>query len=185
MKFCDEEIDWSDLLSDFSDIYDKYKQIDNMSPLQSIALARDIMNAIEEFKNQIEGISLKAIICEILNNFDIDSMINEITGDIDKIFDIFDNFEEAIQNLNSGDFQSLEDVENAISPLFGDMDSTKEKVEGEMRELLQKLFEPLVELGASQSQIDEAVENVQFSDNPSTIILDTFFQIADSTLDQL
>jgi len=44
------------------------------------------------------------------------------------------------------------------------------------------MFSPLLELGATQEQIDTALEDIQLQENPIQIIIDTFMEIAQSTL---
>jgi hypothetical protein len=182
LQFCEDSLSWSDLFSDFSAIYDKYQEIDEVSPLQGVALARELSDAIDSFKEKIAMVSMKSLICAVLKNIDIDKEVEEVTKEIEDFFSEFSGFDEAIASIKSDGFETLEDIENAVKPIFENFNTTKETIEKEIAESLKLLFSPLLELGATQEQIDTALEDVQLQENPIQIIIDTFMEIAQSTL---
>ena len=182
MQFCEEDINWSELFSDFKNIYDKYTQIEDVSPLQGIALANELSEAITTFKDKIEVISFKSIVCAVISQIDLDSEISIIEQKIGEFFSEFSSFDDNITSLNPDDYQSLDDIKSAIAPILDNFEDIKSSIETEMRDGLKIMFQPLIELGATPDQIDEALKDVELSQSPTDLILDTFMSIANSTL---
>lgn len=185
MKFCDDDLDFMSLFNGFKDIYDKYDSIENVSVLQGIALAREIKEELDNFTNKIAMIGLKSIICEVLNHYDIDTQIKEVEDYITNLFTEFTNLDDEIANITKDGFESLEEIENAVTPIFDDFVTSKEDIERIVDDKLEELFKPLVELGASEDSIKEALEDIEFNDSPTQYIIDVFTRITDDTLQTL
>ena len=183
MQFCeDNDLDWSELFQDFSNIYEKYDNIEEVSPLQGIALARELSFAIDNFKDKLTQISIKQILCKVLEQIDIDADLQEITNEIANLFQKFNELDDAISAIDKDGYDSLEDLENAVKPIFDMFEDDKTQIKEIIKETLNTLFQPLIELGATQEQIDNALEDVELSSNPIELITDLFIEIAESTL---
>ena len=78
MQFCDEEIGWAELIDIFQDIYNKSQEIEDVSVLQGLAIARQLKDDIETFLDKLTQIGLKAIICQVLSAYDIDKELSLI-----------------------------------------------------------------------------------------------------------
>lgn len=184
-KFCEESIQWTDLIDIFQDIYDKSSDLETLEVLQAIALARELNDDIQDFLDKLKAISLKGIICEVLSNYDIDEQISMVTDKIDELFSKLTDFDDAIASINGSDYDSLQDIEDAVKPILDSFISDKEDVKKLIDDQLKKLFEPLTQLGASEDDIDSAFEDVEFNSSPVDYITDIFFKIADKTLRHL
>ena len=184
-KFCEDEIKWIEIFDVFQGIYDKSQDIKNVSPLQGIALARLMSEELGDFLDKLTQISFKAIICEVLNHYDIDLKIDEVQDKITNLFDDFNQLDDAIANIQKGDNESLEDLINSVSPIFDNFISEKEDIDKIIDEKIAQLFQPLTELGASESEIKDALEEVEFNSSPSEYIVEVFLNITDRTLQNL
>ncbi len=182
MKFCDEEIEWSYFWTKIYEIKDLFDDMGEASPLQAIAFARLISDAFFEFKERLISISLKAVICEILKNYDIDAVVGEAEQMINTLFDEFNEFDSSISAITSSGFESIDEVENAVTPIFDNFDLSRNEIEKKVDEILLDMFLPLIELGASKQQIDDALESISYQSNPIDYILEVFNEIVDSTL---
>jgi len=185
MKFCDDELDFMSLFNGFKEIYDKYDSIDNVSVLQGIALAKQIKEELDIFTDKIAMIGIKSIICEVLSHYDIDTQIKEVEDYITNLFSEFTDLDNQIASITKDGFESLEDVENAVAPIFDSFISSKEDIEKMVDNKLADLFSPLIELGASEQGIKEALEEIEFNDSPTQYIIDVFTRITDDTLQTL
>lgn len=185
MKFCEDEINWTELIDIFQEIYNKTSDMESLEVLQAIALARVLKSDIEEFLDRLTAISLKGIICQVLSNYDIDEEIGYVADTIQEMFDKFNQFDDAIASIDADGFNSLEEIQDAVEPLLESFISEKDSIKELIDEQLKKLFSPLTELGASQSDIDSAFEEVEFSDSPTEYITEIFFTITDSTLQNI
>jgi hypothetical protein len=165
MKFCEEEIKWTELIDIFQDIYNKSQQIEDVSVLQGLAIARQLKVDIQIFLDRITQIGLKSIICQVLESYDIDSGIEEVGEFIQKLFEEFNSLDDAIASIKKDDFATLEEIENAVSPIFDNFITSKEDIEKLVDDQLKILFMPLVELGASVSQIDQTLNSVNLQPN--------------------
>ena len=185
MKFCDDELNFLELFDGFKTIYDKFDSIENVSVLQGIALAREIKEELDTFTERVALIGVKSIICEVLSHYDIDSQIKEVEDYLTKLFTEFTDLDDQIANITKDGFDTLEEVENAVAPIFDNFISSKEDIEKMVDNKLADLFSPLIELGASEQGIKEALEEVEFNDSPTQYIIDVFTRIADDTLQTL
>lgn len=184
-NFCEEEVEWTELIDVFQEIYNKSTEIKDVEVLQGIALARVLKTDIEEFLDKLTTISLKGLICTVLANYDIDEEIDKVTDEIETLFSEFNSFDDQIASINGDGFSSLSEIENAVYPIFENFISSKEDLERAMDEKLKEMFKPLTELGASELQIEEAFKEVQFEDNPANYIMDIFLTIADKTIQDI
>ena len=185
MQFCEEEISWGELFEAFQNIYNKASEIEDATVLQGIALARVLKSDIEEFLSRIQTITLKAIVCEVLNHYELEQEVEVVEEFINTIYDNLESFESMIETLNNQDFNSISEIEHKIDPLFSQFMSEKEELESKIDAKLVDLFKPLTELGASEDQIRQALEEVEFADSPTQYILDVFLNIADQTIQNL
>jgi len=182
MQFCDDEIKWTELIDIFQEIYNKASDLEDVSVLQGLAIARQLKYDIEEFLDRVQMIGLKSIVCQVLQSYDIDKEIDEVTQYIDNLFIEFNDMDISISSINNSGFATLDEVEQAVTPIFDNFITTKEEIEKLVDSQLKKLFMPLTELGASEAQIDQALEDVGFTDSPSEYILEVFMNITDQTL---
>lgn len=182
MQFCEEEIDWKSMLDGFVEIYDKVSKLEEIEPLQAIALAREAKEKIDEFIGIIQSVTLRSIVCTVLNNIELDEETSEILTYIQEMYRKFEEFDDAISAIKKDGFQSFEEIERAIEPLVGNFEDEKNLIKHKIDETIRSLFSPLVELGASQQDIDDAFEEVEFSDDPKQYIIDLFFKIAQNTI---
>jgi len=185
MKFCEEEIKWTELVDVFQEIYNKSCEMEDVSVLQGLAIARQLKDDVDEFLSKLQMIGLKAIICKVLESYDIDHEIEEVTTYITELFDEFNDMDISISAITKDGFATLEEVEDAVAPLFDSFITSKEDIEVLMGKQLKTLFMPLTELGASESQIDQALEDVEYSDSPTDYILEVFLNITDQTLNEI
>lgn len=183
MNFCDEELDFGTLFSDFENIYDKYQSIEDISPLQGVAIAIEISDAIDNFKQKITTITFKGIICKVISNIDIDDYSNQVQDFINQINDGFNNLDnEFTQNYED---KTIDEIEAIFEPLINDFITTKEELEKAIDEKLSDLFSPLIKLGATKESIDEALKDIEFQDSPTQYLIDVFTRIVQDTLNTI
>jgi len=185
VNFCNDEIKWTDLIDAFQDIYNKSVEIEEVDVLQGIALARVLKDDVSLFLDRLTAISLKGLMCAVLSNYDIDDGISHVTGEITNLFDEFDSFDDQISSIGKDGFVNLDEIETAVSPLFENFITKKEDIERIMDEKLIELFLPLTELGATENQIRESLDEIEFDENPATYIMDVFLRIADKTIEDI
>ena len=185
LQFCEEEIKWVELFDAFQGIYNKSQDIKDVSVLQGIALAREIKEDVSIFLDKVTQIGLKSILCEVLNHYDLDTSVKEVQDYITQLFTEFTALDESISSINKDDFETMDDIESAVAPIFDNFISSKEDIEKIVDEKLAVMFKPLVELGASEQDIKDALEEVEFNDSPSEYIVEVFLNITDRTLQNI
>ncbi len=178
MSFCSDEINFSEIFDLVYSVYEKASKITDVEPLQAIGLVREIMQDIEDFKLKLEEISFKTLICMILDNIDVEDYTNEVEVFVNQIFDELDILDEKVSNL-SGDFETIRNDVDILVNIFFDI---KTNLERYIDDKLKELFAPLIELGANEEDIENALEDVVLSDSPSQYIIDVFNQIVTNTL---
>jgi len=185
MKFCEDTIKWTDLIDIFQNLYNKSQDINNVSVLQGIALARELRNDIDAFLSMLSEITLKALICQVLSEYDLDSEIEEIEKVVETLFTSFDTLDATLSQINKGELQSLEDIESLITPYLDDFGSIKEEIESSIDQRLITVFQPLIELGATNSNIINALEDVEYETSPKDYIIAVFIAITEQTLNNI
>lgn len=186
MEFCnDNEIDTSEILDLFSEFHDRITELYAANTMQAIALAYKFVEYYQKLIDKMRQLTLKSIICKILSEYKLDDYVEKANNYIEDYFDEFKKFEDTINELENRDFQSLDDVENALSPYFDDFLIKKDDIEKYLNDALKVVFEPLVKIGARQEDIDKALEDVEFNDNPVQYIEDVFYKIGELSLQHL
>jgi hypothetical protein len=184
MEFCDNDIDWWGFIDEFQQAYNHYEDIQDMSPLQGIAVAREIKQSLDVVIEKMTTISIKKLICKVLESVDLDSEMQKVQSFVTDLMSDFEHLENDVMSLQIEGL-TLEEIENNIDGFLNSFIGDKETIQTEVKRILKELFLPLIELGATESQIDEALEYVELEQNPTQIIIDLFLSIADSTLQNL
>jgi len=183
MKFCEEEIDWGTITGTISDIYDKFSRIKEVDVMQGIAIAQEIKDGLDIITDQIATISMQGLICVALENIDIDKYIEDVETKATDLFSEFDSLDSTISNLDPSDYDSLDDIESLLSGYIDSFDNVKTNIENDVDSILFEMFKPLTELGASEQNIKDALENVVYLDSIRDYITDVFLEIARQSLE--
>jgi len=181
MDFCEEKIEWTELIDLFQEVYNNYSDIDKLTPLQGIALARQLTLKLEELIEKIKQISLQKILCKVLESMPIEEKIKEVTNDIDDIFEGLEQLQDFAKNINPEEM-AISEIQNQIQPYVDTFVQYRDNKEEYIDEILIQLFEPLIELGASRESIENAFKEIELTENPKDYIIEVFLRIVDDTL---
>jgi hypothetical protein len=183
MSFCDDSFSFLELLGEFKEIYEKYDRLDELQPINAIGLAFEINEEIDNFKDRLAMMGIKTVICAVLENVDIDKYATQI----DDIFnEIFSTLEELLNNEPSPDsYNEINLFENELMSKIENFENLKKTLEESLKEILKQLFEPLKLLGATDEDINFALDGVDISENPTEMLTNIFKDVALNSINTL
>lgn len=184
-----EELDTDLIFEQLDKLYQTTKSLfwgsfgnDANEVIEQLALARRMVQELDEFKEVLVNMSTSSIYCLIIQEFDFEEQVQELEDKADEFLLLIETFDDAVSNLQ---FDNFADLESQVDVLFDSFDDRKNELTDIIKTKSKVIFEPLIYMGASSEQIDNALEDVEFSLDIKEYISSVYNNVLDQTILEL
>lgn len=185
---CEENIDFGELVDDISEFLSLLDSVN-----QDFVFSQDtIINVMARYREAYQKAELvleklsdnitSKIFCSLINRFGLDEQLDSIYEVADHLYEEVDNLNTNIENVANLTYEEIvEEVQRLTQPLI----NLRGSVIDEVREKTTDMFSILVEAGAKEADIQEAVENAIFENDIKDFIRQVFDNVLDQTIERL
>lgn len=150
--------------------------------IEELAKYKFMIDKYISLKEKLQENFKTALLCELFTRYKYDEELETVVVEIEKILTAFGELDQKVTNVN---YSTFEDLESSIDVIVENFETEKNKIKVKVDEKLKDVFSILVELGASQQEIDQAFKDIEFNANPLEYMQDVFMQLLDITLTRL
>jgi len=143
--------------------------------IEQLARAQELFTALEEFKDLLENRALKALLCTVLNNLDLDDEIQQAESYVEQITSAIDELDNSLSGV--ADDLGYDELQEIVNSYFDQYESIKEQAETMIKDILKQIFSVLVSIGAKQSEIDQVIDDSEFEFDIRSYITTLFSDI--------
>src|SRR5574343_125365 len=183
MSICDQGIDFDEFKNRLVKLNENIGRflvggaLNLQSTIEQLALIKRIKTDFEDFQTVLVEQLTITLICKTLEAYNETDLANEVQAQAEQFFQLFEDFESQIDAIpDSTDFNQLEaavdGVLNQYEPLI---EEKRQMIRDKAREMLSLLFY----IGVPESDIDAALEEVEFEDDPRQYVIDLFNNLVD------
>lgn len=189
---CSEKFDWvlaADLSRDLQALSGGFLVgglLGEYEVIELMAIAREFNTKIEQFSELITNFTGKAVLCDLIERFGIEDKLQVVQEYFNELDAKLQEAEDAIQNAaEAAASPSLEAIETAISGVYEEYDSEIEIIRNQIKDSMRDALSVLTVLGASQAEIDTAIENAELSTDIEAFTNDIFTSLMNDAFDKI
>lgn len=183
MSFCDQSIDFDEFFKRIDDIATNIARFGSgavlnlQTTIEQLALVKRIRTQFEDLQAVIVDQLTITLICKTIEAYQKTEIAEEIGEEAAAFLQIFEDFESQIDAIpDSDDFAVLESQVDSVLNEYEPLIEEKRKM---IRDKARELLSVLELIGVPANDIDTALEEVEYEDDPKQYVIDLFNALID------